>query len=92
MKTEDHNQPQNDVSFEDSDYSIDMRVDPLTTMQTIKEELNALEASKLEREKKAAEKAAEALEIEKQKLFDQKVNEAIEAKQREANKQNGEQK
>lgn len=49
-----------DVEYSDSDYSINMRVDPLTTMDQIKSEIQELEKNSNQRE-------AEKIKAEKQK-------------------------
>ena len=41
------------VKFEDSDYQIDMRIDPLTTMDTINTEIKNIKHKQNERKQKA---------------------------------------
>jgi regulator of protease activity HflC (stomatin/prohibitin superfamily) len=70
--------PQNDVTFEDAQYAQDMRVDPLTTTEAVKAEVEALNAARKERHEKAeAEKKAEAV---KQAEADKAELEALRAK------------
>jgi len=55
--------------FSDASYSIDMRVDPLTTQDAIREELSELSKNKAERQA-AQQKIAQEAEAEERKQYE----------------------
>lgn len=74
---EDHNQPINNPQYEDADHQQDMRLDPLTTRDSINRELADLESKKQTRELSAAKAAQEKAAAEAKEARERQIEEQV---------------